>query len=202
MRRYSRGNLGLLILCKPVPASQFFPLSLHFVPELSVWLKNTFKPRRVEYELPRSASTKFPAVRYLNNESLCINIDEGKSCSSNFATIYDCLQVQKVNYCTKEATRQSTLSFLANMPLSLFMYAKVTLLSIYLISWTVLKNKTKEHFVDNILLTTAYINIQGILIFTWFYSSCDYKVLQLFTNKWTTFCALLGLRTTHVMMDE
>lgn len=112
MRRYSRGNLGLLILCKPVSASQFFPLSLHLVPELGVWLKNTFEPRRVEYELHRPASTKFPAVSNLNNESLCINIDEEKSCSWNFATISDCLQGQKVSYCTKEATWVSTVSFL------------------------------------------------------------------------------------------
>lgn len=36
MRRYSGRNLALLILRKPVSASQFFPLSLHLVPELSV----------------------------------------------------------------------------------------------------------------------------------------------------------------------
>lgn len=172
MRRYGRGNLGLLILCEPVSASQFFPLSLHLVPELSIWLKNTLEPRRVEHELHRSASAKLPAVSNLNNESLCINIDEWKTWSWNFAMISDCVQEQKVSYCTKEAW---WLHFLANMSLS-FKYVKSGHY-IYNVS-----NYFKQFFeqFNTKLLTTGSINMQVIYLL-----NCP-----------------LGLRTTRVMAAE
>lgn len=168
------------------------------------------KPRRVEYELHRSASAKLPAVSNLNNETLCINIDEGKSCSWNFVAISDCLEVQKVSYCTKVAMWLKYCFVFAKY-VTLFKHVESghTFLSILIKSWTILNN---EECFKNILMTTGCINIQCIYCTSWtahffaFYLilliSYAYKAFQLFINTLTIFCALLGLRTTQVMVAE
>lgn len=39
------GNLCLLILCQPVPPSKLFPLRLHLIPELRIWLQMAKRER-------------------------------------------------------------------------------------------------------------------------------------------------------------
>lgn len=46
IRRHIGGNLRLLVFCQPVPSSELFPLRLHLIPELCVWLEESNRQRR------------------------------------------------------------------------------------------------------------------------------------------------------------
>lgn len=67
-----RGRTLILRLVQPVPPSQFFPLGLHLVPELRVWLKHS----NTHSVSPKTLDRTFPRMqcfsRLVNNLSVTV----------------------------------------------------------------------------------------------------------------------------------